>query len=130
MSEWTREELAKRSDDQIAAIMSRAANRLSKWRSVFAGWQLGTRLDSDPECQAVRDHRELTMLMRAEINALTKCLVDAGVITERAFTEQLIVEFDLLSDDYAERFPGMTATDGGIAYELPLAAETMKGWLP
>lgn len=130
MSKWTREELSKRSDEQVGVIMSRVANRLAKWRSVFAGWQLGTRLDSDPECQAVRDHREVSILMRAEINALTKCCLDAGVFTERAFTEQLIVECDLLSDDYAKRFPGMTTTDDGIAYELPLAAETMKGWLP
>jgi len=130
MAEWTREELAKRTDDQVSVIAGRITNRLAKWRSVFAGWQLGTRLDSDPECQAIRDHREVSMLMRAEINALTKLCLDAGVFTARDFTEQVIVECDLLSDDYAERFPGMSATDDGITYELPLAGETMKGWLP
>src|SRR5438067_1656730 len=39
-----------------------ALNRLTKWRSVFCGWQLGTRSSTDPEAQAVRDHREATML--------------------------------------------------------------------
>ena len=38
-----------------------ACNRLTKWRSVFAGWQLGTRAKGDPECDAVRDHREVTI---------------------------------------------------------------------
>jgi hypothetical protein len=130
MSEWTREELAKRSDEQVAVIAGRIAIRLAKWRSVFAGWQLGTRTSDDPECQAVRDHREATILMRAEINALIKCCIDAGIFKEREWAEQLIVEFELLSDDYAARFPGMTATDDGIAYEFPLAAKTMEGWLP
>lgn len=130
MAEWTREELARRTDDQVAEIAGRITNRFAKWRLVFAGWQLGTRLNSDPECQAVRDHREISMLMRAEINALTKLCIDAGVFTSRDLTEQMIVEFEHLSDSYAERFPGMTPTDDGIAYELPLAAETMKGWLP
>lgn len=29
--------------------------RLGKWRTVFASWQLGTRSKNDPEAQAVRD---------------------------------------------------------------------------
>lgn len=130
MGEWTREALAARDDDQVAAISDRILNRLCKWRSVFAGWQLGTRLDTDPESQAVRDHREVTMLLRAEVNALTKCLIDAGVITPRSFTEQVILEAEHLDSAFARKFPGISATDDGIVYELPRAAETMKGWRP
>jgi hypothetical protein len=128
--EWTRESLSKRTDEQVAAISDRVLNTLAKWRSVFAGWQLGTRPNTDPECQAVRDHRELTMLLRAEVNALTKLLLDAGVITPRALTEQVIVEAEYLSKSYERKFPGMSATPDGIAYSLPEAVETMKGWLP
>ena len=130
MGEWTREQLASRTDEQVAAIADRVLNRLAKWRSVFAGWQLGTRLDSDAECRAVRDHREITILLRTEVNALTKCLIDAGVITSRSFTEQLIVEAEHLDESYQDKFPGMSATDDGIAYDLPRAAETMKSWRP
>lgn len=130
MGDWTREALATRDDDQIAAISDRILNRLAKWRSVFAGWQLGTRDTSDPESQAVRDHREVTILLRAELNALTKVLMDAGIITPRSFTEALILEAEHLDEAYARKFPGMTSTDDGISYELPLAAETMKGWRP
>lgn len=130
MGEWTRETLAQRSDDQVAEISFRITNRLAKWRSVFTGWQLGTRLKGDPESDSVRNHHERTILLRAEVNALTCCLIDAGVITSRSFTEQLILECEHLDEQYAKLFPGMTATDDGIAYQLPLAAETMKGWRP
>jgi hypothetical protein len=127
---WTRDELAKRSDDQIADIASRVTNRLAKWRSVFAGWQLGTRADTDAESQAVRDHREVTMLMRAELNALTACCIEAGLFTARAFTEQVIVECEHLDGRYEKKFPGFTATDIGMNMKLPDVAETMKGWRP
>jgi hypothetical protein len=127
---WTRDELARRNDDQVAAISSRVLNRVCKWRSTFAGWQLGTRLDSDPESQAVRDHREVTMLMRIELNALTACLIDAGVFTARQFTEQVILEAEHLDKAYERKFPGFTATDLGMSMSLPAAAETTKGWRP
>lgn len=127
---WTRDELRKRSDDQVAQISDRVLNRVCKWRSVLAGWQLGTRTSSDPESQAVRDTREVLMLLRIELNALTALLVEADVITARSFTEQAIVEAEHLDAAFERRFPGMKATDSGITYDLPAAAETMKGWLP
>ena len=34
----------------------RALNVLAKWRTLLAGWQLGTRPKGDPECDAVSDH--------------------------------------------------------------------------
>ena len=49
-------------------LLNQALNRLCKWRAHFAGWQLGTRAKDDPEAQAVRDHRELSMLMRVELS--------------------------------------------------------------
>lgn len=39
-----------------------ALNRVTKWRSIFTGWQLGTRAKGDPEGDAVRDHRELSII--------------------------------------------------------------------
>jgi hypothetical protein len=49
----------------------KALNRLTKWRNVFVGWQLGTREKGDPEGDAVRDHREQSIILRAEVTALT-----------------------------------------------------------
>ncbi len=107
-------------------------NRLCKWRSVFAGWQLGTRPSSDPECQAVRDHREVTILLRAEVSALTGLLIKNGVFTAEEFSAAMAAEADLLSDDYSRRFRGMRATNDGIQMDLAVMQEhgTMAGWLP
>jgi hypothetical protein len=106
-----------------------ALERLAKWRSVFAGWQLGTRVRDDPESQAVRDHREATLILRAEVSALVRLLIEKKVITLADFDAILKDEALILSDSLAERFPGIKATDQGITYDRR-AAETMKGWLP
>lgn len=110
----------------------RALNRLTKWRSVFAGWQLGTRADTDPECRAVRDHREVTILLRAEVSTLTGLLMEKGVFTGEEFTTALERQAELLSADYARRFRGMKAVDDGIALDIAVMQEhgTMDGWLP
>lgn len=117
-------------DDQLASLMSRTANKLAKWRGVFAGWQLGTRLKGDPESDAVRDHREVTLLLRAEVNALTGLLIKKGVFAAREYTEQSIEEMRHLDRQYEEKFPGISTDQDGIHYKLPECAETMRGWKP
>lgn len=116
--------------DELARRADAAVNRLAKWRSVFAGWQLGTRTDNDPECQAVRDHREVTILLRAEVNALTALLIRARVFSDEDLTAQMIDEAEHLSHQYEKKFPGMEATEHGIAYDLAKIREhgTMGGW--
>src|SRR5205823_13019644 len=52
-----------------------ALNTITKWRAIFGGWQLGTRPLGDPECDAVRDHREVSILQRVETSALKQILV-------------------------------------------------------
>jgi len=108
-----------------------ALNRLAKWRSVFAGWQLGTRPKTDPECQAVRDQRELLMFLRAESSALRNLLVKKGIFTESEWFEALEVEARELDKSFEALFPGMRATDEGITiFDPGLAHETTKGWKP
>jgi len=107
-----------------------ALNKLAKWRSVFAGWQLGTRAKGDPESDAVRDHREVTILLRAEVNALTKLMIDKGVFTVREFDSQLVDEAKHLDRAYEDKFPGIQATEFGISIDPLKASETMKGWRP
>jgi hypothetical protein len=106
-----------------------ALNRLAKWRGVFAGWQLGTRPKGDPESDAIRDHREVTILMRCELNAFAALLIEAGVITAEQWEAALEREADLLCMAYEARFPGIRAVDEGLVYD-GRAIETMKGWLP
>jgi hypothetical protein len=109
-----------------------AMNRLCKWRGIFAGWQLGTRPKGDPESDAVRDHREVTIILRAEMSALAVLLLRKGVITEAEWTAALEREANDLSADYARRFPGATATDDGLSLDLRRIEREgwMKGWMP
>jgi hypothetical protein len=107
-----------------------AVNKLAKWRSVFAGWQLGTRAKGDPECDAVRDHREVTILMRAELSAITRLMLDRGVFDQDEFQLAMIEEAELLSKDYEKKFPGCKATDIGIQIDISKAGETMRHWRP
>lgn len=117
-------------NDDLARQCSAALNRLTKWRAVFAGWQLGTRAKGDPECDAVRDHREVTISLRAEASALTALLVEKGVITLEEFQQALIDEAQQLDKDYERRFPGIRSTDIGIQFNVKDASETMRGWKP
>jgi hypothetical protein len=113
--------------DAIAAL-----DRLAKWRAHFAGWQLGSRPITDPETQAIRDHREVTMIMRAELSALVGLLLAKGVFTAKEWTDQLAVEADALNAMYERKWPGVTATQQGLTYDLPKvkAAGWMAGWKP
>lgn len=114
--------------ESLAARYQRAINRLGKWRTVFAGWQLGTRADTDPECQAVRDQFDRTVMLRAEVNALTAILVRSGFLTEAEFMTQVIEECAALERAFEQRFPGFTATDVGMSLDPAVAAKTMAGW--
>lgn len=103
--------------------------RLAKWRTLLTGWQLGTRPRGDPEGDAVRDHREATLVLRAEVTALTRLLIEAEVITLDQLTRVLDEEADHLSEALSRRFPGIRATDIGLTMDAR-AAQTMKGWKP
>ncbi len=108
------------------STLNLALNRLAKWRSVLAGWQLGTRSDHDGETRAVRDHREQTLLMRAEVTALTGLLIDKGIFTIEEFGDWLEVEAGELNAAYARKFPGFTTTDDGVTIDTAKAADTMR----
>jgi hypothetical protein len=113
---------------EISERTRAALNRLCKWRSVFAGWQLGTRDQEDPECQAVKDHRELSMLLRAEVSALVATLVQKGVFTVDEFNTNLEKEAVTMDVENEQRFPGFSSIAQGISMSMPEAAETMKNW--
>jgi hypothetical protein len=106
-----------------------ALNRVTKWRGMFAGWQLGTRPKGDPEGDAVRDHREITILLRVESSALIGVLIRKGLL-DLAEWEALEDEANQLSADYSQKFPGVTATDHGLVVDVFKAAGWMKNWKP
>lgn len=104
----------------------RILNKLAKWRKVFASWQLGTRLDTDGEYKAVADHREVTILLRVELNALATLLVQKGVFTADEWDEAMAEEARDMDAVYQERFPGFSVTEGGMHLKMPQALETMR----
>ena len=108
----------------------RALNILTKWRVLFTGWQLGTRAKGDPEGDAVRDHREVTILLRVEQSALVGLLLRKGVITETEFQAALEREANQLTHAYEQRFPGVTAHEDGLTIDLLRAHAWMKNWRP
>src|SRR5512146_944347 len=91
-----------------------ATEKFAKWRLVFASWQLGTRSKTDPECQAVRDHREATMMLRAEVNALTRLLFTYTSVTQEDFERVLLDEIEYLDRGYEQRFPGIRTDAEGV----------------
>jgi hypothetical protein len=100
-------------------------NRLCKWRAVLAGWHLGTRAKDEPGVAAMRDLRELTMILRAEMNAVCALMVKKGVFTEKEHARALEREADLMNTDMERRFPGWrSSNDGMVAYDLDLAQDT------
>lgn len=115
---------------EVKIALDKALNRLAKWRSFFASWQLGTRSKEDPECQAVKDHREATVLQRAELTALTALLIEKQVFTEDEFGIQLQKEAEMLNERLEARFPGWEATDFGMAVDLTKAGDAMRHWKP
>lgn len=118
----------------MRASLDRALQRLTKWRRVLAAWQLGSAaMDGDartcrPHVAAVRDHREVTLLMRAELSAVVGLLVKRGPFTLDEFEEQLEAEAMHLDLAHEAKFPGITATATGLTFENPEALRTVQSF--
>lgn len=105
---------------------NRVSNKLAKWRNFFTSWQLGTTSKDSGTYRAVKNHYELSILMRADINALIGLLIRKGVFTQEEYTEALIAESKRLDHDYEEHYPGFRSVDDGLHMKLPEALETMQ----
>jgi hypothetical protein len=113
-------------EERAAIKANQALNLIMKWRSWFTGWQLGTRLKGDPESDALRHHRELSILLRVEVTALAGLLIKKEVFSALEWTLQLAEEAEALELAYEKAYPGVSALPNGLNYKLPEAAETMK----
>lgn len=112
------------SDRTVAAL-----NLVGKWRTLFTGWQLGTRVKGDPEGDAVRDHREVSILLRVESSALIRVLLERGIITHDEWMAALEAEALELDKLYQRRFPGVRASQDGLVMDARVA-DWMAGWKP
>lgn len=103
-----------------------ALDKLCKWRKFFASWQLGSTSAQDGRYKAVANHRELSILLRAEVSALAGLLLRKGVFTEREWQDALEAEAKRLDHDYEENYPGWRSVPDGMSMKMPEAAETMR----
>jgi len=103
-----------------------ALEKLAKWRKFFASWQVGTVPAGDGRYKAVADHREASILMRAELSALTGLLLRKGAFAEQEWRDSLELEARQLDHDYEERFPGWRSLPEGLSMKLPEAVETTR----
>lgn len=71
-----------------------------------------------PGLREMRDLIDLAMLQRAEVNALTKLLVDAKLLTQEQVLGAFAEEYDWLAREKA-RFLGCEVTDAGLVFKTP-----------
>jgi hypothetical protein len=103
-----------------------ACNKLCKWRSVLAGWMIGSKPKTAPGVQGYRHLIDRTLLLRAEIDALCGLLLRKGVITAAEF-DATLAESALAYDQMLEhQFPGYRTTMDGVSVNPQIAAETNR----
>lgn len=107
-------------------MLDMAMQKVCKWRSLLAGWQLGTRAKEDPESQAVRDQRELLILLRIEVSALTHIMVKELGIDEADFRAYMLEEAKALDEAYEKKFPGATSSLDGMHIDIQKAQPWMS----
>lgn len=116
---------------RLAQLALAAMNKVTKWRVLLTGWQLGTRPKGDPEADAVRDLRELCICLRVELNTVNALLLKHGIVTPEQYHSELIDEAQKYDQGFERRFPGFRAIDNGIEiFDVQKAMETQKGWKP
>lgn len=103
-------------------------NKLCKWRTVLTGRILGTRSKDDPQAKGYRDIFESQLLMRAELNAFGRILIEKGICTQDEFSKVLREEAAELDKAYERTFPGFRTTTDGITIDAFVAKETTRNW--
>jgi len=78
----------------------------------------------------VRDHRETTMLLRAEVTTLTRILLEANIIKKEELAQIMTEEMQYLDKAYEKKFPGFTTSLDGVHMDIQKCAETTRGWRP
>lgn len=112
----------------VQRALEAALNKLAKWRIVFASWQLGTRTDEDAECRAIKHHLELSIILRAELNAVIFVLLEKQVVSEDDWAAAVLGAAERLDADYQALFPGFRTTQDGLSINGAIAKDTMAGW--
>lgn len=105
--------------------INKAASRLchlsmryvGAFMEVAQGKGVGLIPQDHPGLHEVRDLINLILLCRAEINALTKCLINQRVLETESFSKQIAEEYEWFAQAKA-KFLGVTVTDVGIQFNV------------
>ena len=104
-----------------------ALNKLCKWRTVLAGWHIGTKSMTEPGTKAMRDLMDKWLVLRSETTALITLLIEQKVISAEDFSNQVRIEAAFLDEAMEKMFPGFKSFDGGIHItDVGLAEQTMQ----
>lgn len=100
-----------------------AANRLHHLSMRYAaafmelaqGHEIGLIPAGQPGLKEFRDLTDLILFTRAEVNAFTKLLVDAKIVTTEQVTKAITEEYDWFAKQKAKQF-GIEVSDAGLVY--------------
>lgn len=111
------------------------AMRLRQFGRLQIGRLLGTVSNEDGRYKAWIDLLERSYFMRAELNAITKVLLDAGIINEGTWQKALDEEFTAFVADLSKQWPEVEVAEDGRSFtirDLGAWAERCKreGWPP
>ncbi len=105
-----------------------AANILAKWRRFFANWELGSQWEGTNRYKATANNWELLMLVRAEVNGLTKILFEKDIISSEEFDAIMAEEYTHLSEEYSKKYSGIIANEDGLTFKIPDSLESLDKW--
>jgi hypothetical protein len=103
-----------------------ALETLCKWRGVLAAWHLGSLERDAPGMAAMRDLEEARLLMRVEITALAKVLLDLELFSRADLQAAIAAEAQAMDAFYQQKFPGYRAVPAGIEMNVHVAEETRR----
>lgn len=107
-----------------------ALNKLAKWRTVFAGRFFGSIPADYVPGKAYRDDVEARLLLRVEVNALCRLLIEKKVFTDAEWQQMLHDEALTLDMLLEKKFPGFKTDQNGVIMDAVTIREnkTMEGW--
>lgn len=119
--------------EDAAARARHAANRLHHLSMVYSGAliellqgeKVGLLPASRPGWREARDFIDLILFTRAEINALTGLLIEAGALSTEQVQSRFAQEYEWFAQQKAQLF-GVEVHDHGITFKAETARERRK----
>lgn len=119
--------------DELAKKLADTAYALRQVGRIQYGRIFGSAPPSSGRYKAMMDVFEKLYFLRAEVNALTKLLIDKGVFTEVEYSEQALKEYAFLLAKEQERWPEVEFRPGELVIKDTAAFQQRckaEGWPP